>query len=245
MKICAYVLCAGLGTRLKPLTEKTPKPLVKVQDKTCLDWIVEKICQTGINQIFVNSFHLKEQIEEHLKSKWPTVTIIEEHFLSGTGGAIRANRYLENFDGVLVHNGDILSSTSLSDLISFHVKKGFDVTLACNSAIQSRYISFFNERLCGWGNSQKRTYFGFISSSKRHFLGIHFLSGSVLKFFYNEKTETFSIFDIYLKYPLNAGEYFDTTDFWIDIGTIEDLHAAEVIEDLADKLGLVNTHQQQ
>ncbi|MCS6893520.1 MAG: sugar phosphate nucleotidyltransferase [Deltaproteobacteria bacterium] len=224
MKTCAYVLSAGLGSRLRPITCEIPKPLVPIQGKPCIDWILNRLSKLSLDQIFVNVHHLKERLIEHIKDHWSYVEIIEEPYLSGTGGAIRANSHLKNFDLILVHNADIITNTNLATLIKFHKAHHTEVTLLCKEIPSTRYLSFDENEFCGWGNSATRNYYGYISKTKKKFLGIHILSGKLTPLFDQVKEKEFSIFDVYLNSNITAISMTDNECFWKDIGRLEDLN---------------------
>lgn len=239
MKLCAYILAAGLGSRLRPITESVPKPLVEIQGKRCVDYVVEKLIRCGFHDIFINCFYLKDEIKKHISETWPSVRIIEENHLSGTGGALRANAELKNFDITLIHNGDVLSGADLYGLVDKLRMSNLDALLLCGSVPRSRYLCFFRGLLCGWGNDKARTYARFVSINKLHFLGIHAVKTSCLKYFLEEEKECFSIFDIYLKPELKVGYLVDDKSFWVDIGTMDDLEKARSRSNLMRDLGLV------
>ena len=94
----AIVLAAGFGTRMRPLTLSTPKPLLRVAGKTMLDHAIDKLVATGISRIVVNTFYLAEQIEEHLKKRTDVSIVIsrEEEPLETGGGVLRALPYFDN-----------------------------------------------------------------------------------------------------------------------------------------------------
>lgn len=238
MKTCAYVLAAGLGSRLRPITDNVPKPLVDIQGRRCIDYIFEKLTQAGLTDIFVNCFYLKDQIKEYIDKHWPGVVIIDENHLSGTGGAIRANVHLKNYECVVVHNGDILSGADLNSLLASLGNSDLDVILLCGTAPRARYLCFFDDMLCGWGNAKTRNYARFVSKLKLHFLGIHALKTSCLKFFNDERSNSFSIFDVYLNPEIRVGYEVDDCSFWVDIGTLDDLNKARSHPSLTEALGI-------
>ena len=86
----AMVLSAGLGTRMRPLTNKMPKPLVEVGGKALLDHVLDRLAEAGVVRAVVNVHHFAEQIERHLASRTkPKITISDERgLLLGTGGAV-------------------------------------------------------------------------------------------------------------------------------------------------------------
>jgi MurNAc alpha-1-phosphate uridylyltransferase len=87
---CAMVLSAGLGTRMRPLTERRPKPLVEVGGKALIDHVLDRLAESGVERAVVNVHHFAEQIERHLAARTkPKITISDERgLLLGTGGAV-------------------------------------------------------------------------------------------------------------------------------------------------------------
>ncbi|OFZ14167.1 MAG: hypothetical protein A2X86_04765 [Bdellovibrionales bacterium GWA2_49_15] len=109
MKIdAAYILCAGLGTRMGQIGTVLPKPLWPLFEKTCLDFIIMQVQALGITNIFINTHHLAGQIEEHVKSnKQTTINVLHEPILLGSGGAIHnLKRRFPEVKKVLVLNAD-------------------------------------------------------------------------------------------------------------------------------------------
>lgn len=106
----AMVLAAGLGVRMRPLTEKTPKPMVRLDGKPLIDHVLDRIAETGIPQAVVNVHHHADQIEQHVKRRsQPRVTISDERkSLLDTGGGVK--KALPNLgrEPFLVHNSDSL-----------------------------------------------------------------------------------------------------------------------------------------
>ena len=107
----AFILCAGLGKRLNPMTLETPKPLLKLNDKTMLEKCINMILELGIKKIFLNTFHLSEQIHDFLKKKNFSVDIkiVEdgEEILNTGGGILNMIKNSQD-DDYLIFNPDTL-----------------------------------------------------------------------------------------------------------------------------------------
>ncbi len=103
----AMVLCAGLGTRMRPLTDTTPKPLLPLADRSLIDTILDRLVEAGITDVVVNAHYLADRLANHL-SLWqsPRVEVMHEPELLGTGGGVR--RALDRLgpDPFFVINGD-------------------------------------------------------------------------------------------------------------------------------------------
>src|SRR4030042_3671664 len=112
----ALILAAGLGTRLKPHTLKTPKPLFPIFGKTNLDIIIEKLEAAGCDAITVNTHHLHHKIEDFLSARHYTIPVYSryEPEILGTGGAIKNLADFWDDEPFLVINSDVVTDISLS-----------------------------------------------------------------------------------------------------------------------------------
>lgn len=127
-----FVMAGGKGTRLRPLTEKTPKPLLKIGEKCLIDFTIEKMVISGINRIFVSVNYLAEQIVTHLGdgSRFgTTVEYLYEEFEMGTAGSLSLLPNNLVSQPVIVSNADILHNVSFSRLLDGHNDGNFDLTM--------------------------------------------------------------------------------------------------------------------
>ena len=118
----ALLLAAGLGTRLRPLTDTTPKCLVPIKGKPLLDIWCEALLAAGVTKLLINLHYKSEQVQQHLESSkfCELVETIYEPSLLGTAGTLLANRkFFENQDGILLH-ADNYCEANISELISAH-----------------------------------------------------------------------------------------------------------------------------
>ena len=105
----AMVLAAGRGERLRPLTERLPKPLIEVRGKAMLDWALDHLAAVGVPHAVVNLYHLGDQIERHLSARArPWVTLSRESELLDTGGGVTAALPWLGPDPFFVLNGDVV-----------------------------------------------------------------------------------------------------------------------------------------
>ena len=152
------IFAAGLGTRLKPLTDHMPKALVPVAGKPMLEHVILKLIAAGFNEIVINVHHFANQIIEFLKEKENfgiTIHISDEtDCLLDTGGGIKkAASFFTDGEPFLVHNVDILSNTDLKSLYDYHINSNNDATLLVSSRKTVRYLLFNAQQdLCGWIN---------------------------------------------------------------------------------------------
>lgn len=180
------LFAAGLGTRLKPLTDTMPKALVPVGGRPLLQIMLEKLISAGATEIVVNVHHFAEQIIDYVSNHQfdvPVKISDESDELLDTGGGLKnaAALFSDTSEPILIHNVDVLSN---ADLAQFYASsKQFDAALLVSRRETSRYLLFDNDmRLCGWTNTQTgevRSPYGEldVSSLRRYaFSGIHLFS---------------------------------------------------------------------
>ena len=239
----AMIFAAGLGSRLKPLTDTMPKALVPVAGCPMLDHVILKLKASGFTEIVINIHHFGEQIIDFLKTNNDfglTIHISDERDrLLDTGGGIRKARlFFENSgEPFLVHNVDILSDMNLKELYDFHMQSGSVATLLASRRTTSRYLLFDTERkLRGWINKDtgqvKPEGFHYDESLYREyaFSGIHVFSPAVFRLMEAPRWEgKFSIMDFYLATcgQTDYSGYLAEKLELIDIGKPETLARAE------------------
>jgi mannose-1-phosphate guanylyltransferase len=129
----AFVLAAGLGTRLRPLTEDLPKPLIPIFQKPLITFVLDHLIDAGVERFVVNTHRRPEVFESSFRRheyEGHSLTLVHEPDLLETGGGIKnAERYLGT-DPFLTYSGDILTDFDLQRLIDEHFRRGNDVTLA-------------------------------------------------------------------------------------------------------------------
>ena len=234
----AMIFAAGLGTRLKPLTDSMPKALVPVCGKPLLAHTIERLKGAGADEIVVNVHHFSNQIVVYLATHDFGISIKisdESELLLDTGGGLR--KALPLFDQqdqpVLIHNVDILSNIPLAEFYSAHQQN--DATLLVSERETSRYLLFDdNDRLVGWTNVNtgevKSPYKDLnVEKCKRYaFSGIHCFSprlGEQMKGF----PDKFSIIDFYLAVcdkTIIKG-YVQKDLKLLDVGKLDSLERAE------------------
>jgi len=135
----AFILGAGLGTRLRPLTDALPKPLVPLFHKPLAMWAVEACEAVGCRRFAINTHHLPEKWEGF--GNWRDMTLFHEPVLLETGGGLKNIESWIEEGSLLIHNGDIFSSMDLRKLVDAHEVSGDEVTLAVRSAGGEKRIS--------------------------------------------------------------------------------------------------------
>lgn len=159
----AMILAAGLGTRLYPITQNTPKALVSINGKTLLEHTILKLKEAGFDELIINLHHFPDQIIDFVKSKNDFNIRIEfsdeRTELLDTGGAIKkATSFFNDNKPFLVHNVDILSNINLQDVYNEHTKQKDRLTsLVVSQRDTFRYLLFDdNMSLCGWTNTKTK-----------------------------------------------------------------------------------------
>jgi len=153
------ILAAGLGTRLRPLTDARPKALVEIAGRTLLEITLSRLRSFGVREVIVNVHHFADQILEYLeanKNFGMRVEVSREDALLDTGGGLKkaAWFFLEDSgrpdDPFILHNVDVISTIDLRRMVEFHTENRALATLAVQLRETSRYLLFDDQlRLCG------------------------------------------------------------------------------------------------
>lgn len=136
----AFILGAGLGTRLRPLTARLPKPLVPLFHRPLAEWAMDACTGAGISRFAINTHHLPEAWGEFAKQD-RDITLFHEPVLLETGGGLKNIAAWIGSEPLLVHNGDIFSTLPLGKLIAAHEASGQPVTLALRSQGEAKHIA--------------------------------------------------------------------------------------------------------
>ena len=237
----AMIFAAGLGTRLKPLTDTMPKALVSVAGRPMLEHVINKLKSAGFDHIIINIHHFGQQIIDFVNANNSFGIDIhisdERSCLLDTGGGIQHAAHLFRPDEpVLIHNVDILSNADLRALYHHHQQSGNDATLLVNQRTTSRYLLFDARRhLQGWINKSTRQTKpeAFVYDADLYteyaFSGIHIVSPSVFQRMEHDWQGKYSITDFYLSTCHQAQyEAFVASNLRLmDIGKPETLASAE------------------
>ena len=236
----AIIFAAGLGTRLKPLTNDRPKALVEVNGKSLLEHNILKLKKDGFEHIVVNVHHFGKQIIDFIADKKCFGIDIkisdEQDLLLDTGGGIRkALKLFDNDDPVLVHNVDIISTIDLHSIYQNHKDSKAEATLCVAQRDTSRYLLFNEEmRLRGWTNINTGEVKGEKAINQLAFSGIHIINKSLCIKLEEYPQEVFPIMDFYLSTASSCnyqGLVLPEDTKWVDCGKQESLKKASVILD--------------
>lgn len=224
----ALILAAGLGTRLRPVTNSIPKALVVSGGKTLLQHAIEHLKKNGIREIIINVHHFPDQIidflNRHQNFDVEIAVSDESGQLLDTGGGLRkAGWFFAGHEPFVVRNVDIISDIDLRNMEDFHNHFEALATLAVRNRKTSRYLIFDeNHLLCGWKNvSTGQTILPRTSGNQFHdyaFSGIQIMKPEI----FSKITEEgkFTIINLYLR--LCADErilgYLEMDSKWKDAG---------------------------
>lgn len=236
----AMILAAGLGTRLRPLTDTTPKPLLPVAGTPMIVWNLLLLKRYGIRDVVINLHHLSAMIPQVLgdgTAYGMRIIYSYEPVILGTGGGIKQAEPHFNGEPVLILNGDTLFELDLGALMAFHRQQQAAATLVLRQDPEAARWGLVEVtdraevvRITGRGRAEPPT------AAARMFAGIHILHPRLLHSL-TVGTEC-SIIDAYVQ-GIQAGERimgYDFDGFWSDVGTPE--RYAQVARDAA--AGLLN-----
>ncbi len=234
----AMILAAGLGTRLRPLTNDKPKALVEVCGKPLIEHVILKLKLSGVKHVVINLHHFGDQIKNFVETKNNFGLKIDfsdesEALLSTGGGIKKAANFLKGDEPFFVYNTDVLSDIDLGEMCRGHLTTNALVTLAVRQRKTSRYFLFDAEgRLIGWESvrQKKRIIVGelFAAPERLSFMGVHLISPRIFDLLTEDGA--FSIVDAYLRLAKEGGfiQGFRADRFkWLDLGRMENLEQAE------------------
>jgi NDP-sugar pyrophosphorylase family protein len=243
----AMVLAAGLGTRLRPLTNDRPKALVEVGSRTLLEITLARLSEFGIRDVIINVHHFADMIESYLRANNNFGLHIElsrenDHLLDTGGGLKKAGWFFQDQGDkqkpFLLHNVDVVSNIDVAQMLKLHVEHNALATLAVQDRTTSRHLLFDDSlELCGRGSGRDGK--SELTRSEQNpqplaFCGIHVISPRFIPMMTEDGA--FSIIDSYLRVAdqgekilgFRADEY-----FWRDLGKAEQIvQAAELLKHL-------------
>lgn len=236
------ILAAGLGTRLKPLTDSTPKALISIKGKTLLEIGINNLIKNGFDKIVINVHHFSKQIIQFLdENKFNAeITISDEtgNLLDTGGGLKKARWFFDDTSHFLVYNVDIISNLNLEKLCTFHTSSTAIGTLVVRKRESVRYLLFNAKNiLCGWRNANSGET-KLIRSEKLQyefaFSGIQVLDPKIFSLM--PANNVFSLIDLYLKVGTKhkISAFIDDESYWLDVGKPENLKSAENILKVID-----------
>lgn len=224
------ILAAGLGTRLRPLTDDRPKALVEINGKTLLEIAMRRLVEAGVSRCVVNVHYYGDMLIDFIRQReWPCEVLIsdERQLLLNTGGALKhAAPLFSGKEPVLVHNVDILSEIDFRALERHHLASGNLVTLCTSHRQTSRMLLFDgNGHLAGIYGQMDAT-----GLTPLPFSGVSMVSPDLFPLMPSDD-HPYPVFGAYLeiakKHPI--GYFMHPAEGWLDVGTPEAVEKAKIL----------------
>jgi NDP-sugar pyrophosphorylase family protein len=238
----AMIFAAGLGTRMRPITQQLPKALVPIQGTPLLEIVIKRLKYFGINDIIINVHYLADQIETFLSENHNfgvNILISDERdkLLETGGGLKKAQWFFEDNAPFLVCNTDVLSTIDLQQLTQYHLQQHEAIaTLAIQWRKTSRYLLFDSQySLSGWLNTKN----GEVKLSSHNATQLQMMAFSTFQIleprlfqYFPKDRDVFTTIDVFLN-AVQQGEtikgFLHPEDMWIDVGTPENIEAAQAV----------------
>lgn len=229
----AMILAAGVGSRLRPLTDSCPKALIDINGMPMLEIVLRRLIEAGCREVVVNVFHFADMIVEFLerrKNFGIRIEISRETELLDTGGGLKnVAHFFDDDQPFFLHNVDVISNIDLNKMYRSHLENGALATLAVQARQTSRYFLFDESNtLCGWESARdsKKTIAKTPAGNltRLAFNGIHVISPQI--FSKMIETGAFSIIQTYLRLAAEGEKIlaFPVDEYyWRDIGRLEKL----------------------
>jgi len=225
------ILAAGLGTRLRPLTDNRPKALVQIAGHTLLEITLSRLRTFGIREVIINVHHYADMIIEYLKRNddfGMHIVVSREEVLLDTGGGLKKAGYffLEDSNSAeqafILHNVDVISTIDFRRMVQFHTENRALATLAVQDRKTSRYLLFDEQlQLCGRRSGSEEAELVRSSQQVRAlaFSGVHVISPRLFQMMTEQGA--FSIITSYLHLAAEGEQIlaFRADDYhWRDVG---------------------------
>lgn len=242
----AMIFAAGLGTRLRPLTNDRPKAMVEIAGKPMLQHVIERVAAAGFDDITINIHHFGQTIIDFLEQNGNfglNIHISDERglLLDTGGGILKARQWLDGDEPFLVHNTDIISTLDLKAFYDYHVQHDALATILVKERVTQRYFLFDeNDRLWAWTNKATGEMkpdpmkLQGLNLKELAFGGMHVISPWIFpeleRYHRKNGEDKFSIVPFYIKqcsHHLIQGYQPDEDYQWLDIGKPETLAQAQ------------------
>lgn len=226
----ALLLAAGLGTRLRPITDKVPKCLVPIRGKPLLGYWLDLLFSSGIEHVLINTHYLPEVVQAFVQSHpmRDKVSLISENVLLGTAGTILKNRHLLKEKAFLLAHADNLTRFNLQAFKQAHDKrpKGVEITMMSfeTDTPQSCGIVEWDENNIVTGFHEKVSH----PPSNQANAAVYIIEPSVIEFLASLNKEIIDFSTEVLPHYILRMQLFRNTDYHRDIGTPESLRLAEL-----------------
>ena len=227
----ALLLAAGMGTRLRPLTNSIPKCLVKIGGKPILEIWLENLSKAGCEEVIINTHYLSEKVEEYLEGKkfgdMKIITTYEPKLLGTAGTLLKNANFLLGKNCMLIH-ADNFTDVNLEEFLKFH--KDFSIpkkrlltmmTFTTNNPESCGIVSINNEGIVENFHEKKSTDNGNIANA-----AIYCFNDNLINFLISKKKNFFDFSEDVIPECINNIQTFHTNSTFIDIGTIDNLELA-------------------
>ncbi len=223
LPIQAVIMAGGFGSRLRPLTEELPKPMLPVGGRPLMEVLLEQLQQAGIRRVNVTTHYLPEKITEHFgdgKAFGVEINYVNEERPLGTGGAL--GLLPQPVEPMLVVNGDVLTRVNFRSMLAFHQENHADLTVAVRQYdVEIPFGVIESDGVLVKGVREKPRLSHFVNA------GIYLLDPSVYQFIPNG--EHFNMTDL-IQWLIDAGRRvvcFPVSEYWLDIGQHADYVRAQ------------------
>ncbi len=220
----AFILGAGLGTRLRPLTEDMPKPLLSIGGRPIITYTMEHLRAIGVKKFIVNTHHCADKYKEAFPdSNWKGIPIIFRHepiLLDTAGGIKNIEGLIADEELILVYNGDIITNMPIAPLVDKHFSLKTEVTLALRSNGPLLNVNIDQDGfVCDMRHTLKNP--GFNSCL---FAGIYIIETKFLQRLEAGRVESIvpPIVELIKDNPRSVGGIVIDDGYWYDVGTIEE-----------------------
>ena len=225
-----FLMAGGFGKRLQPLTNRTPKPLLKVGEKPILEIIIERLVKAGFHRFYISTHYMPELVMNHFGDgkKWGiNIKYIHEETPLGTGGALGLLPKDQINEPLLLMNGDLLTNLDFKSLIKFHEETNAFATVCVNEYEHTVPFGVIeSEGVRVLSIEEKPTYNHFINA------GIYVLSENIIKdSLSNERIDMPTLLNKQLDSEKEIN-IFPVHEYWLDIGRIGDYKKAN--KDVSD-----------
>lgn len=225
----AMILAAGFGTRLRPLTDKIPKPLIPYNGKPMIEYAISNLAAAGVNEFVINLHHHADKMEDYFSRRKGTesIELLKESEILGTGGAlVNARKSLTNSGCFFLYNSDIYTNADLIEMQKNHIDSKALVTLAVKERETERYL-LLDPEMNILGRTEKGRdvlYASGVVGKKMGFCGIHLISDKLFELV--GQVGNFDIIPEYMKLISNGQKicgYDIGSKNWKDLGKITSL----------------------
>lgn len=220
----AFILGAGLGTRLRPLTDNTPKPLLKIGGKSIITYAMEHLRAVGVKRFIVNTHHCAENYTEaFFQNNYQGIPIIFRHepvLLDTAGGIKNIEDLIATDERIIIYNGDIITNMPIELLIRKHFELKTSVTLALRSSGPLLNVNIDKDSfICDMRHILKNQ-----GVKSCLFAGVYIVEKSFLNRLQTGKVESIvlPLVEMIKESPRSVGGVIIDDGYWYDVGTVEE-----------------------